>query len=86
MVLTAYSVLSPVIGFVATVFGVMRKHHRQRERQRQDHTASPSAAASFVFRSSSRPSHPAPNVRDDRETPLLWVRDGDGCRSDLGKK
>src|SRR5919198_3294142 len=22
-----------------------------------------------------RPSHPAPNVRDDREAPLLWVRD-----------
>jgi hypothetical protein len=22
-----------------------------------------------------RPSHPAPNVRDDRETPLLWERD-----------
>ena len=24
----------------------------------------------------SRPPHPAPNVRDDREAPLLWVRDG----------
>ena len=24
----------------------------------------------------SRPSHPAPNVRDDRDTPLLWKRDG----------
>jgi hypothetical protein len=23
-----------------------------------------------------RPSHPAPNVRDDRDTPLLWERDG----------
>src|ERR1700730_12431338 len=23
-----------------------------------------------------RPPHPAPNVRDDREAPLLWVRDG----------
>src|SRR5258705_6309600 len=22
-----------------------------------------------------RPPHPAPNVRDDREAPLLWVRD-----------
>jgi hypothetical protein len=22
-----------------------------------------------------RPSHPAPNVRDDREAPLMWVRD-----------
>jgi hypothetical protein len=25
---------------------------------------------------SSRPSHPASNVRDDRDTPLLWRRDG----------
>ena len=24
----------------------------------------------------SRPPHPAPNVRDDRDTPLLWARDG----------
>jgi hypothetical protein len=24
-----------------------------------------------------RPPHPAPNVRDDREAPLLWVRDGE---------
>ena len=27
-----------------------------------------------------RPPHPAPNVRDDREAPLLWERDGDGYR------
>jgi hypothetical protein len=31
-----------------------------------------------------RPSHPAPNVRDDRDTPLSWVRDGGSSRSDLG--
>jgi hypothetical protein len=31
-----------------------------------------------------RPSHPAPNVRDDRETPLLVGRDGRSCRCDLG--
>src|SRR6266849_757325 len=44
---------------------------------RQDHTTSPSAATSFVLRTVStvrltlpRPSHPVPNVRDDRETPL----------------
>jgi hypothetical protein len=24
-----------------------------------------------------RPSHPAPNVRDDREAPLLWEQDGE---------
>src|SRR5882757_7086027 len=31
-----------------------------------------------------RPPHPAPNVRDDREAPLLWEQDGGSCRSDLG--
>ena len=31
-----------------------------------------------------RPSHPAPNVRDDRDTPLSWVRDARSCRGDLG--
>src|SRR5215469_4380764 len=41
---------------------------------RQDHTISPSASC----RSSddiSRPSHPAAHVRDDRETPLMWLQD-----------
>ena len=32
-----------------------------------------------------RPSHPAPNVRDDRDTPLSWARDGGSSRSDLGQ-
>ena len=32
-----------------------------------------------------RPSHPAPNVRDDRDTPLSWVRDGGSSKSDLGQ-
>ncbi len=31
-----------------------------------------------------RPSHPAPNVRDDRETPLLVGRDTESSRCDLG--
>src|SRR2546430_8156314 len=31
-----------------------------------------------------RPSHPAPNVRDDREPPLLWVRDRRKEATDLG--
>jgi hypothetical protein len=30
-----------------------------------------------------RPSHPAPNVRDDREAPLLWARDGGIYKGDL---
>src|SRR3979409_2526244 len=35
----------------------------------QDHTTSPSASAPFVS-VPPRPPHPAPYVRDDRETPL----------------
>jgi hypothetical protein len=31
-----------------------------------------------------RPSHPAPNVRDDREPPLLRERDSENCKFDLG--
>ena len=46
--------------------------------ERQDHTTSPSAATSFVRAlfarlTLPRPSHPVPNVRDDRDTPLLWT-------------
>jgi len=33
-----------------------------------------------------RPPHPAPYVRDDRDTPLLWARDGKSFRNDLGEK
>jgi hypothetical protein len=55
---------------------------------RQNHTISPSAIASFVRAmiapELSRPSHPASYVRDDRETPLMWERDGDGYKFDLG--
>src|SRR3984893_16693436 len=32
-----------------------------------------------------RPPHPAPYVRDDREAPLLWERDGVSSRDDLGR-
>ena len=41
---------------------------------RQDHATSPSAI-NHSSRDLSRPSHPASYVRDDRETPLLWIRD-----------
>src|SRR5882724_4275090 len=55
---------------------------------RQDHAISPSAIASFVAQklrlTPPRPSHPASNVRDDREAPLMWERDGDSCKFDLG--
>src|SRR5919197_6536458 len=41
---------------------------------RQDHTTSPSASR-HSSDDATRPSHPAPTVRDDREAPLLWRRD-----------
>ena len=41
---------------------------------RQDHTTSPSASCCSSH-NTPRPSHPASYVRDDRETPLMWVRD-----------
>jgi hypothetical protein len=74
MVLTVSFVLSPVTGLVC---------HRHRRLSanltpasgRQDHTTSPSAAG-HVVSAPLRPSHPAPHVRDVRETPLLSRRDG----------
>src|SRR6201989_3414246 len=42
---------------------------------RQDHTTSPSASCCSSG-NTSRPSHPAAYVRDDREAPLMWQRDG----------
>jgi hypothetical protein len=43
----------------------------------QDHTTSPSAIVSFVRATCAlTPSHPALNVRDDREAPLMRARDG----------
>ena len=49
---------------------------------RQNHTISPSASR-HSSRDTSRPSHPAPNVRDDREAPLLWGAGRADDRSDL---
>jgi hypothetical protein len=78
MVLTVSFVLSPVIGLSC---------HRRWPRcesilanlmpasRHQNHTTSPSANRRIRQLRSSRPSHPAPNVRDDREAPLLRARD-----------
>jgi len=56
--------------------------------ERQDHTTSPSAQTPFVRAMIAlgdvRPSHPIPNVRDDREPPLLWERDKRKEATDLG--
>jgi hypothetical protein len=89
MVLTAYSALSLVTGLCC--------HHRQRDAVRvfanlmpasghQDHTASPSASKRASSCALPRPPHPAPNVRDDREPPLLGAQDGRGDKSDFSSK
>ena len=69
-------VISPVIGLCC--------HRRQRNYSRQlDASVEASGPHDFAVREKhasssapSRPSHPAPNVFDDRETPLVWERDG----------
>jgi hypothetical protein len=60
-------------GLLATVAGVMREHHRQRDPSVGGSGPHDFAArlAALVLRCAKRPSHPAPNVRDDRDTPLF---------------
>jgi hypothetical protein len=71
MVLTASFVLFPVTGFVATVI-------RKNCLRELDASIGASEPHDFSVRSRvirlvtpPRPPHPAPNVRDDRDTPLL---------------
>ena len=73
---TAYFALSPVIGFLATVAP------EKLASQELDASVEASGPHDFAVRVSavrlaalSRPSLPAPNVRDDRDTPLLRARD-----------
>src|SRR5713226_2496626 len=81
MVLTVSFALSPVTGlFCHRHFAGHVPQSLAPAAGRQDHTTSPSAATSFVralftHLTLPRPSHPAPNVRDDREPPLLRERD-----------
>jgi hypothetical protein len=73
---TAYSALFPVIGLSC--------HRHQRSCLRQlDAGVEASEPHDFAVRitccssaAHQRPSHPVPNVRDDRETPLCVGRDG----------
>jgi hypothetical protein len=72
MVLTVSFVLSPVTGLFC--------HRRLRVTTcKLDASVGASGPHDFAVRVSAarlaspkRPSHPAPNVRDDRDTPLLW--------------
>jgi hypothetical protein len=72
----AYSTLSPAIGLFVTVPGVKRQLHRRVDVSVE--TSGPrgfaSASRALVFSRLRRPSLPASNVRDDRETPLLIGR------------
>jgi hypothetical protein len=76
MVLTVSFGLSPVIGLVC--------HRRLALAAKLDASVEASGphdfavreARTFVFRAASRPPHPVPNVRDDRETPLCVGQDG----------
>ena len=81
MVLTACFVLSPVTGLFC-------HRHRRNYFRELDASVGASGPHDFAVRISiihrpafacltlPRPPHPLPNVRDDRETPLLWARDG----------
>jgi hypothetical protein len=73
MVLTVSFVLSPAIGLFVTVAGANASSivtNLMSASRHQDHTTSPSAQSAARPAAQERPSHPAPNVRDDRETPL----------------
>jgi hypothetical protein len=77
MVLTVSFVLSLVTGLVCHHRKRDAKHRRQLERQRRGVRTTRLRRpphAPFVNAPPKRPPHPAPNVRDDRETPL--ERDG----------
>jgi hypothetical protein len=76
---TAYSALSPGTGLSCPRRRAIISRDLTSASGGQDHTPSPSASASFVRVHKARaipprPSHPAPNVRDDREAPLLSER------------
>jgi hypothetical protein len=76
MVLTVSFVLSLVTGLVATIAGGNTNFHRL------DASVGASGPHDFAVRVSTfrharctRPPHPVPDVRDDREPPLTWERD-----------
>jgi hypothetical protein len=66
---TAYSVLSPVNGFLATVAAQTLRDLTPAPR-RQDHTTSPYASRALVLHAF-RVHRIPPHVRDDREPPLI---------------
>jgi len=85
MVLTVSFVLSPVIGRFVTVVVAMRSiiADLTPASRHQDHTTSPSDLLAFVWRNKPSIASRKPNVRDDRETPLLAGRDARKGAGDL---
>jgi hypothetical protein len=73
VVLTVSFVLSQVIGLCCHLdrHDAEASMPKMPASRHQDHTTSPSASMRFVLPHRERPSHPASNVRDDRDTPLL---------------
>jgi hypothetical protein len=72
MVLTGSFVISPVTGLCC-------HRHQQNHFRQLDASVGASGPHDFAVRfkrctsaAPKRPSHPAPNVRDDREAPLMW--------------
>ena len=71
---TAYFVLSPVTGFLATVIKRILPQNLTPAPGRQDHTTSPSASRALVLRALPASTASHRNVRDDRDPPLIRVR------------
>src|SRR5260221_8754651 len=66
---TAYNVISPVIGFLATVAGGIAPTNLTPAPRRQDHTTSPYALVPFV-KAPPRPPLPAPRFVTIASAPL----------------
>ena len=79
------------VSFVLSLVTALSCHHRKRNAQTLsplDASVGASGPHDFAVRkgaarlaSLSRPSHPVPNVRDDREAPLFRVQDGVGSKA-----
>src|SRR5258708_35238121 len=75
MVLTVSFVISPVIGFLATVAPRITPRDLTPAPRRQDHTTSPSALVPFV-KGTAASTASRPNVRDDGQRPSLATGQG----------
>jgi len=72
-------------GFVVTIAGGSSRQLDASVEASEPHDFAVRELCRSSYRARPRPSHPAPNVRDDRETPLLQGRDGRNHGCDLGQ-